>query len=268
MGQPLDHPPIVGLVGFVVDTLCERNEEHRTRRLVQSRPRKLRVAYDADDAERARILGPLDAEVLIERIFIAPEEALHERLVNDCNRSGRLVVRCRKQASPHDRDAQVLKIIGTDAVPGGAHIVARVRRMAGDQNCFAPARGERIVQRESGSTHAGEACEPLLDVAIERRQPIERVRRRQAVQADQYASLHFVAEVLVFEVRETSREHGGAGDHHDGQRCLNDQQRGARAGRMMAGAAARAAQRIDWIGPRSKPCRRGAEYDACHQRPA
>src|SRR5437867_12964645 len=59
MRQPLDHPPIAG---FVVDTLCERHVEHRTRRSVQSRPRKLRVAYDADDAEHARILGPLDAE--------------------------------------------------------------------------------------------------------------------------------------------------------------------------------------------------------------
>jgi hypothetical protein len=45
------------------------------RGLVQYRLRKPGIAYDADDAERARVLEALDAEVLVERIFAPVEEA-------------------------------------------------------------------------------------------------------------------------------------------------------------------------------------------------
>ena len=95
----------------VVDVLRERHVEHRPRRPVQPQAGELRVAHDADDAERADVLRQVEAEVLIERILVALEEALHERLVDDRDRRGRLVVGGRERAAAHHRDAEVLQVV-------------------------------------------------------------------------------------------------------------------------------------------------------------
>ena len=80
---------------FVVDILRERHVEHRTRRPVQGEARELGVAHDANDAECAGVLRHVEAEVLIQRIFAALEEALHEGFVHDRHRRRGFVVRPR-----------------------------------------------------------------------------------------------------------------------------------------------------------------------------
>ena len=72
----------------------------------------------------------------------------------------------------------------------------------------------------------------------------------------------------MLELVQASRQHRRAGDEHDGQGRLHDQQRRAREGRMIAGAAARPAQRFDRIGARRQPGGRRAEDDAGQQRQA
>ena len=64
----------------VVDGLRQRHVEHRTRRPVEREPGELRVAHDADDAEGVGVLRQVEAEVLIERILVALEEALARTL--------------------------------------------------------------------------------------------------------------------------------------------------------------------------------------------
>ena len=76
----------------VVHGLGQRHVEHRPRRLIQPPAGELRIAHDPDDAERVRVLGIVEAEVLLERILTGLEEALHERLVHDGHEPGRLVV--------------------------------------------------------------------------------------------------------------------------------------------------------------------------------
>jgi hypothetical protein len=73
--------------------LRQRHIEHRTRRSVQAPACKLRVAHHADDAKRADIFGQVQPELLGERIFVALEKALDERLVDDRDRCGGFVVR-------------------------------------------------------------------------------------------------------------------------------------------------------------------------------
>ena len=83
----------------VVDVLRERHVEHRPRRLIELESGELGVAHDADDAERADVLRQVEAEVLTERILVALEEALHERLVDDRDVLRRLVVGGRECAA-------------------------------------------------------------------------------------------------------------------------------------------------------------------------
>ena len=70
----------------VVDRLCERHVEHRPRRLVERETGKLRVAHDADDSVGVDVLRQVEAEVLVERILAALEEALDECFVDDRDR--------------------------------------------------------------------------------------------------------------------------------------------------------------------------------------
>jgi hypothetical protein len=138
--------------------------------------------------------------------------------------------------------------------------------MARDENQFAPVVRQRVVEREARTLHARQAVEPLLDLPVERRQFARRVRRGRAVQRHQDPSRHLVAKVLVLELVEAARQHRRAGDEHYRQRGLDDEQRLARERRVVAGAAARAAERIDGIRPRCEPGRRHAEEDACDER--
>ena len=77
---------------LVIDILRQRNIEHRTRRPAQAEAGELGVPHDAHDAKRAGILRQIQAEVLPQRIFVALEEALHKRFVDDRDRLGGFVV--------------------------------------------------------------------------------------------------------------------------------------------------------------------------------
>ena len=128
--------------------------------------------------------------MLIERILVALEEAPDERFVHDRDGLRRLVVGGGEVAAADELHAEVLEVVRADAIPRRAGLLAGLRRrMAGDEHELAPVVGERVVEREPGALHAGQAIEPLLDVAIERRELLRRVGRRRPVQRDQDASL-------------------------------------------------------------------------------
>ena len=67
---------------------------------------------------------------MIDWIFVALEETLHERFVHDRDRSGGLVVRRRKRAASQDRHAEVLQVTGADAVPRRATLLAHLGHQA------------------------------------------------------------------------------------------------------------------------------------------
>ena len=138
--------------------------------------------------------------------------------------------------------------------------------MARHQNQLAPVVGERVVQREAGPLHARQPIESTLELAIQRGQLRLRVTRGRTVQRHDDAALHLVPELLMFELVQTPREHRRAGHEHDRQRRLHDQQRLPRERRVIAGAAARSAQRVHRIGPCGEPRRRRTEGDAGQQR--
>jgi len=57
--------------------------------------------------------------------------------------------------------------------------------MPGDQDELAPVVRERIVERDPRPAHAGQPVQPLLDVAIQRRETVLCVRGGQTVQLHQ-----------------------------------------------------------------------------------
>ena len=88
-----------------------------------------------------------------------------------------------KCAPADDRHAEVLQVVRADAVPRRAGLLAGLRRrMPGHEDQLAPVVGERVVERESRLLDAGEAVEPLLELAIERGQLSARVGGRRPVE--------------------------------------------------------------------------------------
>ena len=87
--------------------------------------------------------------MLADRILVALEEALDERLVDDRDRRGRFVVRLRERAPARHRRAEVLQVVRAHAIPRRARVVAGLRRrMAGDENQLAPVVRQRVVESE------------------------------------------------------------------------------------------------------------------------
>ena len=65
----------------------------------------------------ADVLGQVEAEVLIERILVALEEALDERFVDDGDGLAGLVVGGGEVTPAHERHAEVLQVVRADAIP-------------------------------------------------------------------------------------------------------------------------------------------------------
>src|SRR5215470_17660977 len=97
--------------------LSQRQVKHGTCRLIQAKARKLCVAHYSHDTERSCILGQVNAKVLVQRVFISSEKALHEGLVHNGHWCRSLIVLFRKATPAQDRYAEILKIIGTHPVP-------------------------------------------------------------------------------------------------------------------------------------------------------
>ncbi len=64
------------------------------------------------------------------------------------------------------------------------------------------------------------------------------------------AMIGFIAEVLVLHFHQAAGEQAGAGEQHDGQGRLDDDQDLLRERGAVAGAAVGAAQSFGWIGVR------------------
>ena len=213
------------------------------------------------------VLRQVEAEALVERIFAVLEESANERFVHDRHMLGRLVVGLGEMTAARELDPEKLEVVGADAIPRRASLLAGLRRrMPGHQDEFAPVVGERIVERESSAANTREPVEPFLQGSIECRELLGSVGGRRPVQGHEHAALNFIAEVLMLEFPEAAGQHHRARDQHDGKRGLHDEQRLARKRRVIAGAAAGAAQRVHRIRARRKPCRHGAKENAGQER--
>ena len=197
------------------------------------------------------------------RIGAVAEEAADERLVDDRDvlRPAR-VARVQVPAA-HQLHAEVLEIGGADAIPRGAGRLAGLRRrLPRDQHALAPVVGERVVEGQPAAAHAGQPLHAILDVAIERIELLGPVVRRRPVQLHEHAARGREAEVLVLEVGQAAGQQQRPDDQHDRHRGLQHDQRLARERRMIAAAAAGAAQRVDRVGARREPGRRRPEEHA------
>src|SRR5258708_2974044 len=153
--------------------------------------REFCMGYEGQDGEQGGILGDGQPKVLGQRIFVALEKALHERLVHD--RYGRrgFVVRCRKRPSAQNRHAPVLQIVCAYPVPRCARFFVKLGwRMTRHHNQFAPVVGQRDIHRQPGSLNAWQATELLFQLAIQRRQLRLRVARSWRVHIHHHAPLH------------------------------------------------------------------------------
>src|SRR5258707_15564496 len=116
------------------------------------------------------MLGHIESEVLIQRVFSALEKALHESFVDNGHGRGGFVVRRRKRAPAQNWHAKILKIIGAHSVPGGACFLVELgRRVAGDHDEFAPIISKRVIESETSPVNAGETVEMIFHLAVERR---------------------------------------------------------------------------------------------------
>ena len=101
----------------VINLLRQRHVEHRPRRPVQAPSREFRVAHDAYDPVCAGIFGHVDAEMLLDRVFLALEKTLHKCLVHNRHRSCRFIVCCREVSPAQNRHSKVLQIIALSRGP-------------------------------------------------------------------------------------------------------------------------------------------------------
>src|SRR5205085_1479488 len=137
---------------------------------------KLRVPRYADDAECAHVLRQIEAEVLINGIFIAFEEAFHKSLVHDGHRRRGLIVGCGEVPSPQNWNAEILKIIGAHAVPRGTRLFVHLFcGMAFDQNQLPPVVSEWVVKGKSGTLYSRQTVEAIFDLPIKRLQSRQRI---------------------------------------------------------------------------------------------
>ena len=243
------------LVG-IVHRLHERNEEHRTHRALELKRREPGVAHHAHDAEGIDVLRQVQPEVLVERIFLGLEKALHERLVYHGHVLGGLVVGLGEVAAAYQLDAQVLQVVGANAVPRRACLLARRRRRpAGHEHALAPVVRERVVEREPSALHARDTRETRFHVAIERGEPFAGERRRRTAHGHDHAAIAVEAKVLPLQIAQAAPQHRRAGHEHHGERGLHHEQRLAGERRAITGGAAGTAERIDRIRARREPRR-------------
>ena len=73
--------------------------------------------HDAHDAEGSNVLRHVEAEMVVDGVFVALEEPLYEGFVHDGHRRGGFIVGGGEVASAQDPHAEVLQIIGTDPIP-------------------------------------------------------------------------------------------------------------------------------------------------------
>ena len=249
------------------DILRQRNIEHRASRPAQAETGELGIPHDADDAKRAGILRQIQAEVLPQGIFVAAEESLGERFVDDRDGRGGFVVATVKIPSADQFHTEVLQVLSAHPVPGGARGLVQLRcGMAGDEDEFAPIVGERVVQRQTRSGHAGKTIESVFNIPVKRRQLRLAVSRRRVIEGHGHTSFDGVPEMLMLQLVETSRQHGGACDQHHRERRLHDQQRLPGRRGMIARAPAGSAQGFERARAGGEPGRSRAKNDARRQR--
>ena len=104
--------------------MIERDVEHGAGRLVEIEAGEFGIAHDADNAVAAVVFGKIDPEVLADRVFLVAEETFDKGLIDDGDVSGILRILRGEVPATHERNLEVLEVIGGDAVPGRASILA------------------------------------------------------------------------------------------------------------------------------------------------
>ena len=189
------------------------------------------------------------------------KKRLHERLVDDRDRRGRFVVGRGESAPAHHRRRRgsAGSARSRDPTTRPRCSLELRRRMAGDENQLAPVVGQRVVEREARACTPGRRFSRSSSVRYSA-VSCGRCRSRTAGSSRPGRDRGTVnPKSWCCDVVQAAREHRRAGDEHDGQRGLDDEQRRARERRMIARRPARAAQRVDRIGARREPGGRGAE---------
>ena len=154
--------------------------------------------------------------MLVQRVFAALEEALDESLAHHGHRLRIFIIGCSKGASAQHRNAEILKIIGADAVPGSARFLAHLgSRMARHHNQFTPIVSERVIEGQSGRLHSRQTFEALFKLPVERGQFGLRIAGRRIMHCNQHTPLDLITKILVLELVETARQHGGPGHQHN-----------------------------------------------------
>ena len=130
------------------------------------------------------------------------------------------------------RAHEVIALVGIargelrEAAHGAAEAGRRMRiepGLARDQDALTPVVRERIVEREARALHTGDPLEPLLEIAVQRGQPVSRDRRGRPSHRHQDPPVALEPEVLPLEIAEAAAEHGRTGDEHDRERRLHDE---------------------------------------------
>ncbi len=205
--------------------------EHRARRPAESVTGELGVGNDADDTECAGKLSEVETEVLVDGIFIALEEAFDEGLIYDGDRRGGFVVGCGEMPPLQHGNAEMLQIVGTDAIPRGARLFVDFRRwMPRDHDQLTPIVGKRVVHGDVSAFDTGDAAQIILEPAAKSDLGRQRffTARTEYLELDAICDLE--AEILMLEFVEAAAEHRCASDEHDGERCLCDEKSFAREG--------------------------------------
>ena len=193
----------------------------------------------------------------------AAEVALDEGLVDDRRAVGpallalgrRARVERSERAAAHDRRAKRLEVAGAHAVHHGAGALAGLGREAFDGEGHAPAAAlQDAEQGETGGVDARQRLQPLVQGAGELLAARVRVAAALEIDRERRDLAGDEARVHAQQVVQAADEQAGGGQHQEGERDLDDDQRLAQArlladhaaaGRLQGGrhAALRGAQR-------------------------
>ena len=236
-----------------MDALREGHEEHGARRVAIGQVSVFGVAHHADDLVGAAGLGYVEAEVGADRVFAGLEEIMDEGLVDDGDVLGRKSVLFGDGTAADDWRAEGLGVSDTNVVPGGDYFsdvltadVGHGLTLADDE--LAPVVLEWSVLRESGALDAGYVREAILQFAIHGIELGRCVRGVRRGEADDNAVVGLVAEVLVLQFHQASGEQSRAGEEHNGQRCLDNDEDFLRERGAVASAAIGSAKGFGGVG--------------------
>ncbi len=118
-----------------------------------------------------------------------------------------------RPAAAHNLLAQRIEVAGRDVIPGRADLVVHVRHAVtftdGD---LAPVILQWRVESQRCALHAGDVCQPILQLNVHGVEFRLRISGIRACEADGHPVIGFVTESLMLQVLQTAGQQSGAGD--------------------------------------------------------